>query len=799
MNRRRYLVAALTALLALSGAAAAQGATAVSVYPIAGARYELPATQIAFRGIPASQIGAVSVVGSKSGVHPGTIQADSDGQGGSFIPATPFTQGETVTVTTGLNIVGGTGGAFTFGIANTSKLGQYPPLPQVQAAPNGIQRFRSRPDLQPAGITVTQNSAPASAGDIFLAPQFGPNQDGPMILNPQGRLVWFHPTALGSKVLSTDFRVQHLFGQPVLTWWQGYTVSGSGSGSGYIYDRNYQQQYVVHAADGMGMDLHEFLITNSGQAYFIAASPLKKAGDRRPLVDSVVQEIDIKTGLVLFEWHAMDHISLQESSQVGKGIPGHIVDPFHFNSVGLDRDGNLIVSARNTSAVYKIDRSTGQIIWRLGGKQSSFKMGSGTPTAFQHDAVVQSDGTITIFDDGAGPPKVHADSRGIRVALDLQHMTASLVREYDHAPKISAPFEGSAQALPGGDLFLGWGAQPYFSENNASGKQDFDAHFDEPTTSYRAYRFPWSAQPPTTPALNIRPNPDGTMQVSASWNGATDVAAWRVLSGAGNSLRALGNVPTHGFETSIAVHSGNPSFAVQALGAAGNTLAGSGTANAGQRTAIYSHSAFVSPGGLAGIPVGCFALKSCKIVITVNRGRTLLARSGTQTLGANTSGVLFFRLSPAGRRMLAHARSRRLSVSATARASVGSISTVTLNLIPYRTSGPGPHRDHTQNGGLGLLGQTAFVSSGNRVGGLLTACTSATACLGSATITVGHTVVAHTGQEYQGPKQAGFLFFTLTTAGQTMLNHASGGQLGAHVTITGSSSASGDIALVPFR
>jgi len=800
VSRCRCLAAALTALLTLSGAAAAQAATAVSVYPIAGARYELPATQIAFRGIPASQIGAVSVVGSRSGVHTGTIEADSDGQGGSFLPATRFKDGETVTVTTGLNVVGGTNGRFTFGIANTSSLGQIPPLPQVQLAPNGLQHFLSRPDLQPAGVSVTQNSAPASAGDIFLAPQFGPNQDGPMILDPQGRLVWFHPASLGSKVLSTDFRVQHLFGHPVLTWWQGYTVSGSGSGAGYIYNSNYQQQYVVHAADGLGMDLHEFLITNSGQAYLIAASPLKTTGDRRPLVDSVVQEIDIKTGLVLFEWHAMDHISLQESSEVGPHIPGHVVDPFHFNSVGLDRDGNLIVSARNTSAVYKIDRSTGQIIWRLGGKKSSFKMGSGTTTAFQHDAVVQPDGTITIFDDGAGPPKVHADSRGIRVALDLQHMNASLVREYDHSPKISAPFEGSAQALPGGDVFLGWGAQPYFSENNANGKQDFDAHFDEPTTSYRAYRFPWSAQPPTTPSLNIRPNPDGTTQVSASWNGATDVASWRVLSGSSsNSLAALGSVPTHGFETSIAVHSGLPSFAVQAVGGAGNTLASSGTAGTPQRVAIYSHSAFVSPGGLAGVPVGCFALKSCKIVITVNSGRTLLARSGTQTLGANTSGVLFFRLSPAGRSMLAHARSRRLSVSATARASVGSPGTVTLNLIPYSTSGPGPHRDHTQNGGLLLLGQTAFVSSGNGVGGLLTACTSATACLGATTITVGHAVIAHTGQEYQGPNQAGFLFFTLTTAGQTMLSHASGGQLGAHVTITGSSSASGDIALVPFR
>ncbi|MDQ6607872.1 MAG: arylsulfotransferase family protein [Actinomycetota bacterium] len=805
---RRFAVGCLTATLSLSGAAgalllfagASRAATAVSVYPIAGARYEAPATQIAFRGVAPGAIGSVSVVGSKSGAHLGTIAPDSDGQGGSFIPATPFTSGEKVTVTTALNVVGGTGGVFSFTIVHPANLQKFPPLPQVPVGSNGLQHFRSRPDLTPAALTVTQNSAPASPGDIFVAPQFGPTQDGPMILDRLGRLVWFHPTPIGSRLLSTDFRVQSLFGQPVLTWWQGHTVSGSGSGAGYIYNRYYQQQYVVHAADGLGMDLHEFLLTNSGQAYLIAVSPIRVAGDRRPLVDAVVQEIDIKTGLVLFEWHALDRISLQESSQVGPHIGGHIVDPFHVNSVGLDRDGNLIVSARNTSAVYKLDRSTGQIIWRLGGKKSSFKMGSGTTTAFQHDARVQPDGTITIFDDGAGPPKVHPSSRGIRVALDLKHMTASLVKAYNHSPNISAIFEGSTQSLPGGDVFLGWGQQPYFSENNASGKQDFDAHFNEPTASYRAYRFPWNAQPPTTPALAIKPNPDGTMQLYASWNGATTVASWRLLSGSSSqSLQVLGSAPTHGFETSIKLHSGNPSFGVQAVGHSGTTLASSGARGAPQRTAIYARSAFVSPAALAGIPVGCFAVKACRIVITVNSGRTVLARSGTQTLGANTSGILYFRLSGAGRSMLAHARSQRLPVSVTARDSLGFQSTVTINLVPFSTSGPGPHRDASQSGGLRLLGQTAFVRSDNRVGGILTACDSASACLATTTITVGNTVVAHTGREYEGPKQAGYLTFSLTAAGASMLAHAGGHQLGAHVKITGSSTASGDIALVPFR
>jgi len=796
------LVGVLAAALMGAGAAAAQPATGVSVYPLPGSRYEMPATQIAFRGIAASEIGAISVVGSKSGTHTGTIAADSDGDGGSFIPSTPFTPGETVTVTTGLDVIGGSGGKFSFAIAHPARPIPAAALPRVPAGSDGVQHFHSEPGLQPASVTVTKDSAPASAGDIFLAPQYGPNQDGPMILDPQGRLVWFDPTSISSKLLTTDFRTQTLFGQPVLTWWQGYTNDGSGRGAGYIYNSDYQPEYVVHAADGMQMDLHEFLVTNSGDAFILAASPvwLPKLG--RAVVDSVIQEIDIRTGLVLFEWHALDHISLQESSMFGPHVSGHYLDPYHFNSVALDSDGNLVVSARNTSAIYKIDLSTGQVLWRLGGKKSSFKMGPGTTTALQHDAVVQPDGTITIFDDGAGPPKVHAYSRGIRVTLNLQSMTASLVREYDHSPKISADFEGSMQMLPDGDLFLGWGQQPYFSEDTASGEQDFDAHFTEPTSTYRAYRFPWAAQPTTAPSLALSPSADGTMEVYASWNGATDVSSWRVLAGdSSTTLEDVGGAGRHGFETGIAVHSGDPDFQAQAIGTSGQVLASTSVAGAPERIALYGRSAFVSSSsGLGGIPASCYATKACDIVVTVTSGRTVLARSGRESVGANGSGILYFRLSPAGRRMLARSRTRRLTVNVTAQNSTGfPRSTVTVSLVSFSTRGAGPHRDAGGSGALSLLGETDFVRSDSGVGGILAACTSATACTAAATLSVGSTVIATTGPESIGGHQAGYLAYRLTAAGRSMVARAGGNQLGAHVTISGGSSASGDVALVGFR
>src|SRR2546421_420446 len=180
----------------MAGATAAQAASpAVSVYPSPGTNYNLPRTQITFRGIAPSAIGTVSVVGSVTGAHTGRVAADSDNKGGSFLPAKPFTAGETVTVTTGLNIVGGQNGKFSFVVVHQSRPIQPMPLPVVSAGSNGVQHFRSRPDLLPPSVTVGKSSAPAGEGDIFVAPQFGPSQNGPMILDPPGRPVLFLPVS----------------------------------------------------------------------------------------------------------------------------------------------------------------------------------------------------------------------------------------------------------------------------------------------------------------------------------------------------------------------------------------------------------------------------------------------------------------------------------------------------------------------------------------------------------------------------------------------------------------------------
>jgi hypothetical protein len=586
---RRLILAGLAALCLSAGCVgvgvgvgiARAAGPLVTVYPTPGDHYEMPDTQITFRGIPAAQIGTVTVTGSVSGVHTGRIVADSDGDGGSFIPNRPFTHNETVTVQTGLNIAGAGNGSFSFQIEHPAFPLKAEKLPAAAGGAASEQSFHSEPGFHPPKVDVTVNRAPASDGDIFLAPQFGPTQNGPMILNPRGQLVWFAPTPLASNDLITDFRIQQLDNQPVLSYFIGTQSNGVGSGEGIIDNTHYQQIATVHAGNGLRMDLHEFKITNAGDAWIIAAAPLWLPGIHRPVLNDFIQEIDIKTGLVLYQWDALDHLNPDNSYLFGPKMPGRIMDPFHINAISFAPDGDPVISMRNTSAMYKIDPTTGTILWELGGRHSSFKMGRGTVTAFQHDLVVNPGGVLSIFDDGAGPPVVHPQSRGIEVRLNDKAMTATLVRQVTHTPPLLAFFEGSVQELPAGRLFVGWGQQAYFSEYNAAGKTIFDAHFAAPSGSYRAYRFAWSGQPLTRPALAVSLL-KGTPTLWASWNGATDVSQWRILAGPSPTrLAEVRRFLSSGFETEMRSPRPGPYFEVQALTGAGQVLATSAVQRAG--------------------------------------------------------------------------------------------------------------------------------------------------------------------------------------------------------------------------
>jgi len=578
---RRLSVLAL-GLAALAAACAAPASAVVFVYPSPGTRVASPHTQISFRGVAPKAMGRISVTGSRTGAHSGHLAAHSDGQGASFLSDRPFAQGEVVTVRTSLPVHGGHGGAFTIRVAvQAAPIRPAPHAPPLLLHGSGIQRFHSRHDLIPGRLTASAAHGATAPGDLFVgefsAPfQVGPGQHGPMIFDTNGRLIWFHPVAPADVAL--DVRAQRYRGRPVVTWWEGFTNVGVGVGVGRIFDDSYRQIATVKAGNGYGADPHEFLLTPRGTALVVVDNPVTwdlsrlHGAHRANVYDAVVQEIDVRTGLVLFEWHSLDHVAVRDSYEPAPKIDGHVDDYFHINSVAETPDGNLLISGRNTWGIYKVARADGRVLWRLGGKRSSFRMLRGSTFAWQHDARVLADGTISLFDDGAAPA-VHTISRGIGIGIDVHRHRAWLRREYRPSPPVLANSQGNMQALPNGDVLVGWGSAPYITEFTRHGRIVRVYRFAQGNESYRAYRFPWSPRPASRPAVAASAA-GGRTTVYMSWNGASDVASWTVLAGASaGALRPVETVGDAGFETKAVVGGAQPFVAVQARDAAGRALA----------------------------------------------------------------------------------------------------------------------------------------------------------------------------------------------------------------------------------
>ncbi len=568
---------ALAVTVASAGSGAVRPSPPVSVYPIPGDLVAAPGSQIAFRGVSPKRLTDIVVRGTKSGLHRGRVEADSDGRGGSFIANQPFAPGERVTVQTHLKIAGAKHGTFRFTVSDPASA--LPPggLAQAARVPGDLLHFNSQPAISPPVIELVRQEASSPGGDIFITPQQDPGQNGTMIVSPSGQLVWFH--SVPANELATDFRVQRYDRAPVLTWWQGQVRGGVGFGEDVVMNRSYRQIATIRAANGLKPDLHDFQLMPGGTALITAYQPVwwdasSVGGSRRQVVlDSVVQEVELGTGLVRFQWDSLDHVPLSDSYAPLPKSPSEAYDYFHVNSVSPAPGGRLLISARTTWALYELDPHTSRVAWELGGKHSSFRMGPGTSFALQHAASFlpgRSD-MVSVYDDGAGPPKVHTQSRALTIRLNYRRMAASLVHAYEHTPSVVSFFEGNVQNLRGGKQFVSWGDSPYFSEFDAHGRLLYDARFVDANTSYRAYVFPWQGQPLTRPSIATATE-GHTETVFASWNGATDVASWRVLAGASTkSLQPVALAPAQGFETAVRII---PStyVAVQALDASGHVL-----------------------------------------------------------------------------------------------------------------------------------------------------------------------------------------------------------------------------------
>jgi hypothetical protein len=287
--------------------------------------------------------------------------------------------------------------------------------------------------------------------------------------------------------------------------------------------------------------------------------------------ESIIQEVDIATGRLLFEWRSLQHIPVSASREP----MGEPYDYLHVNSIQQLPDGNLLISARHTWAVYKLERRTGKVIWTLGGKQSQFHMGPGTEFSWQHDARQVSDRVLTLFDNGTnGPIKTERQSRGVALAVDESRRKVTLGQSYVSSHKLVAGAMGSVQTLPSGRVMVGWGVASYTSKFDVDGALLSEFALPAGMYSYRGLWLPWEGAPHHRPkVIAKRDRQRATTTLYASWNGATEVTDWQVEAGPGHDqLRPLGVASSHGFETVIPLQPSHRYAAVTALDRFGRRL-----------------------------------------------------------------------------------------------------------------------------------------------------------------------------------------------------------------------------------
>ncbi len=476
------------------------------------------------------------------------------------------------------------------GVAMAGALAVTPSSGAVRAAavPAAAPVAAADPSTPPK-FDVRRDRPGAAPGLIFTTPQnpkAPESSHGPEIIDGQGRPVWFKRVPDGE--LAADLRVQRYQGHPVLTWWQGtFHDDSNGHGVGYIADENY---HVIATVKGIAApnDLHEFRLTSRGTAlvteYQHVRRDLTSVGGPKngTVLDAVVEEIDIATGKVVFHWSSLDHVPLEQTDfpyvEADATVP---YDYFHLNSVDVDTDGNLLIGSRYLSTVFKVDRHTGKIIWRLGGRMSTFPLGIGVRFYWQHAAASAGKNTYEVFDNGCLDLWAGYESRVAWIRVDPVHKTTRLIKQVTHPEHLSTVQEGNGQTLPNGDTMVSWGTVGRISEFTPGGGLRFDASLPKGWSSYRIFRFPWKGKAASAPSVTLQSG-----SVHAVWNGATGVARWRVLAGASqNALKPVARAAWNGLDTAIALPaaaSGAKYVKVEALDGEGHVMGSSAASATGR-------------------------------------------------------------------------------------------------------------------------------------------------------------------------------------------------------------------------
>ena len=459
-------------------------------------------------------------------------------------------------------------------------------------------KYVTAPKLTPPALFVNTARSGQAPGYVFSALFKSPfaqgtlKQSGAAILDNRGRYVFWRPVANKDHEIA-NLEVQRYRNQPVLTFWEGELTSGiKFDGTWHVLDRRYREIATVPSKDGFLHSVHEFYVTkqNTALATYYRDVPnrdLRAVGgpESHTLVDTGVAEYDIATGRLIRTWSPDGRVPMEDSYvPFNAQMP---YDPWHINSIDVSSDGSWLISLRNTHAIYKVNPATGDIAWTLGGKRSSFAVGDRGHFAFQHDARWRPNARISLFDNNCcgnpfGPPAPISQptSRGLVLQLDEQAKTATFV-EQNTLRDLVAGTQANYRILANGNRFIGWGQQPFLSEHTGAGRLVLEIRYPDPASSYRAYRAAWKGLPSGKPAIAAGVSGSRT-RVYMSWNGATEVAAFRVFAGpSSRRLKVVAKrVRRQGFETSALVRSAGPVFKIQALNSKGRPI---GTSRAVRR------------------------------------------------------------------------------------------------------------------------------------------------------------------------------------------------------------------------
>jgi Arylsulfotransferase (ASST)/Bacterial Ig-like domain len=535
------------------------------VAPLPGSQFVTPGTTIAIRQgeplVPTSiDANLFKVVGSISGAHAGSVILADDQETVIFKPQQPFALGETVTVVVdpGIQTTSGkTLDSVSFDFTIYAR--QAPLQPLAPAGPLDLKRptippvpedSSALPPLRqtslPADLPALKVTAPGDAGEdgYFFVASFpfplGPN-NYLLILDHAGHVVYYQRT----DHMAADFKLQP---NGMLTY---YT-----DGTFYAMDHSYNVVGTYTAGNGYpnGADLHDLRLLPNGHALlmiydpeYVDMSQVAPGGKPGAIVTGlVIQELDSQKNVV-FQWRSWDHFQITDTYE---DLTQPAVDYVHGNSIQQDLDGNLLLSSRHLAEITKINRQTGDIIWRMGGKHNQFTFindHNQPPFYYQHDVRRQPNGDITLFDNRTGLQPYFSQASEYKV--DERNMTATLVWQYRHTPDLYTLAMGDVQILPDGNRMIGWGTAGVTTELKPDGSTAFEMYMPAPNSTYRAFRFSWHATP-TTPPMLVEKVESQMVTLTYSWNGATDVAYYQVYAGpAPHPTQIIATEPRRGFDT----------------------------------------------------------------------------------------------------------------------------------------------------------------------------------------------------------------------------------------------------------